>query len=227
MTHMDDKTNQAPEQSGMPDNEEYSSYTLPTEDAAAQEAHTIPLEDERTQGAQDSAAQPAKKKSPLPWIIGGAAVVIAAAITLILTLKPKTVSPDAEQPGDATISEPADTPDTTQPDDQTPAEDGQTGEQTDGEETESAGNGVSYTVSAEELTEDVLNREIAVCGDDHLTNRELPYYYWQQYYTLMSNYGSYASYFIDTSTPFDQQMCMFDDTRTLSLIHISEPTRPY
>lgn len=227
MTHMDDKTNQAPEQSGMPDNEEYSSYTLPTEDAAAQEAHTIPLEDaaaqesrtipledERTQGAQDSAAQPAKKKSPLPWIIGGAAVVIAAAITLILTLKPKTVSPDAEQPGDATISEPADTPDTTQPDDQTPAEDGQTGEQTDGEETEPAGNGVSYTMSAEELTEDVLNREIAVCGDDHLTNRELPYYYWQQYYTLMNNYGSYASYFIDTSTPFDQQMCMFDDTRT-------------
>lgn len=139
MTHMDDKTNQAPEQSGMPDNEEYSSYTLPNEDAAAQEAHTIPLEDaaaqesrtipledERTQGAQDSAAQPAKKKSPLPWIIGGAAVVIAAAITLILTLKPKTVSPDAEQPGDATISEPAGTPDTTQPDDQTPAEDGQT-----------------------------------------------------------------------------------------------------
>ena len=94
MTHMDDKTNQAPEQSGMPDNEEYSSYTLPTEDAAAQEAHTIPLEDaaaqesrtipledERTQGAQDSAAQPAKKKSPLPWIIGGAAVVMAAAGT--------------------------------------------------------------------------------------------------------------------------------------------------
>ena len=107
---MDDKTNQAPEQSGMPDNEEYSSYTLPTEDAAAQEAHTIPLEDaaaqesrtipledERTQGAQDSAAQPAKKKSPLPWIIGGAAVVIAAAITLILTLKPKTVSPAMRQ----------------------------------------------------------------------------------------------------------------------------------
>lgn len=223
MTHMDDKTNQAPEQSGMPDNEEYSSYTLPTEDAAAQEAHTIPLEDAAAQESrtipledertQDSAAQPAKKKSPLPWIIGGAAVVIAAAITLILTLKPKTVSPDAEQPGDATISEPDGT-DSTQPGDQTPAEDGQTGEQADGEQTEPAGNGVSYTVSAEELTEDVLNREIAVCGDDHLTNRELPYYYWQQYYTLMSNYGSYASYFIDTSTPFDQQMCMFDDTRT-------------
>ena len=218
MTHMDDKTNQAPEQSGMPDNEEYSSYTLPTEDAAAQEAHTIPLEDERTQGAQDSAAQPAKKKSPLPWIIGGAAVVIAAVLVLILALKPGKTAPDAEQPGDTTISEPADTPDdtdSTQPGDQTPAEDGsQTGEETDGEQTEPAGNGVSYTVEADALTEDVLNQEIAVCGGDHLTNRELPYYYWQQYYTLMSNYGSYASYFIDTSTPFDQQMCMFDDTLT-------------
>lgn len=111
MTHMDDKTNQAPEQSGMPDNEEYSSYTLPTEDAAAQEAHTIPLEDaaaqesrtipledERTQGAQDSAAQPAKKKSPLPWIIGGAAVGDRRGDHADPHAKPKTVSPDAEQP---------------------------------------------------------------------------------------------------------------------------------
>ena len=201
-THMDDKTNLTPEQDEVQTGEEVS-FTISGEDAAAQEAL--------------NAKKTAKKKSPLPWIIGGAAVVVAAALVLILTLKPKTVSPDAEQPGDATISEPAGTPDgtdSTQPDDQTPAEDGQTGEQADGEQTEPAGNGVSYTVSAEELTEDVLNREIAVCGDDHLTNRELPYYYWQQYYTLMNNYGSYASYFIDTSTPFDQQMCLFDDTRT-------------
>ena len=180
MTHMDDKTNLTPEQDEVQTGEEVS-FTISGEDAAAQEAL--------------NAKKTAKKKSPLPWIIGGAAVVIAAAITLILTLKPaETVSPDIDLPGDTTISEPADTPDTTQPDDQTPAEDGQTGEQTDGEETEPAGNGVSYTVSAEELTEDVLNREIAVCGDDHLTNRELPYYYWQQYYTLMNNYGSYGNY---------------------------------
>ena len=199
---MDDKTNLTPEQDEVQTGEEVS-FTISGEDAAAQEAL--------------NAKKTAKKKSPLPWIIGGAAVVVAAALVLILTLKPKTVSPDAEQPGDATISEPAGTPDgtdSTQPDDQTPAEDGQTGEQADGEQTEPAGNGVSYTVEADALTEDVLNREIAVCGDDHLTNRELPYYYWQQYYTLMNNYGSYASYFIDTSTPFDQQMCMFDDTRT-------------
>ena len=199
---MDEKTSSAPMQEDPQKGEELS-FTITGEDAEAQEAL--------------NAKKPGKKKSPLPWIIGGAAVVIAAALVLILALKPKTVSPDAEQPGDATISEPAGTPDgtdSTQPDDQTPAEDGQTGEQADGEQTEPAGNGVSYTVEADALTEDVLNREIAVCGDDHLTNRELPYYYWQQYYSLMNNYGSYASYFIDTSTPFDQQMCMFDDTRT-------------
>ena len=198
---MDDKTNLTPEQDEMTAGEEFS-FTISGEDAEAQEAL--------------NAKKPAKKQSPLPWIIGGVAVV--AALVLFFALKPGKTAPDAEQPGDTTISEPADTPDgtdNTQPDDQTPAEDdSQTGEQTDGEETEPAGNGVSYTVSAEELTEDVLNREIAVCGDDHLTNRELPYYYWQQYYTFMSNYGSYASYFLDASTPFDQQMCLFDDTLT-------------
>ena len=200
---MDDNTNLTPEQTDMQTGAEVS-FTITGEDAEAQEAL--------------NAKKPGKKKSPLPWIIGGAAVVIAAALVLILALKPKTVSPDAEQPGDPAISEPADTPDgtdSTQPDDQTPAQDDtQTGEETDGEQTEPAGNGVSYTVSADELTEDVLSREIAVCGDDRLTNRELPYYYWQQYYSLMNNYGSYASYFIDASTPFDQQMCMFDDTLT-------------
>ena len=202
MTHMDDKTNLTPEQDEVQTGEEVS-FTISGEDAAAQEAL--------------NAKKTAKKKSPLPWIIGGAAVVVAAALVLILTLKPKTVSPDAEQPGDVTISEPADTPDgtdSTQPDDQTPAEDGQTGEQADGEETEPAGNGISYTVEADALTEDVLNREIAVCGDDHLTNRELPYYYWQQYYSFASTYSSYAAYLIDTTKPFDQQMCIFDDTLT-------------
>ena len=95
MTHMDDKTNLTPEQDEVQTGEEVS-FTISGEDAAAQEAL--------------NAKKPQRKKSPLPWIIGGAAVVVAAALVLILTLKPKTVSPDAEQPGDATISEPAGTP---------------------------------------------------------------------------------------------------------------------
>ena len=65
---MDDKTNQAPEQSGMPDNEEYSSYTLPNEDAAAQEAHTIPLEDAAAQESRtiplEDGARRARRTAP-------------------------------------------------------------------------------------------------------------------------------------------------------------------
>ena len=197
MTHMDDKTNLTPEQTDMQTGEEVS-FTITGEDAEAQEAL--------------NAKKPEKKKSPLPWIIGAAAVV--AAVVLIFALKPTGTPAEPAPDSDTTISEPAQdpekTPDETQPDES----DSQTGEEADGEQTEPAGNGVSYTISAEEMTEDVLDREIAVCGDDRLTNRELPFYYWQQYYTLISNYGSYASYFIDGSTPFDQQTCVFDDSLT-------------
>ena len=73
---------------------------------------------------------------------------------------------------------------------------------------------MSYTVGAEALTDEVLDLEVASCGDDRLTNRDLPYYYWQQYYSFASTYSSYAAYLIDTTKPFDQQMCVFDDTLT-------------
>ena len=73
MTHMDDKTNLTPEQDEVQTGEEVS-FTISGEDAAAQEAL--------------NAKKTAKKKSPLPWIIGGAAVVIAAAITVGLCRLP-------------------------------------------------------------------------------------------------------------------------------------------
>ena len=141
-------------------------------------------------------------------------MIIAAALVLILTIKPSQTTPDADQPGDATISEPADTPDDAQPDDQTPAAEDETNGQTGEEDTQTGGNGVSYTVDAEALTDEVLDLEVASCGDDRLTNRDLPYYYWQQYYSFASTYSSYAAYLIDTTKPFDQQMCVFDDTLT-------------
>lgn len=199
---MDEKTSSAPMQEDPQKGEELS-FTITGEDAEAQDA----LNAEKPEPQQ-------KKKSPLPWILGAAAVIIAAALVLILTIKPSQTTPDADQPGDATISETADTPDDAQPDDQTPGAEDETNGQTGEEDTQTGGNGVSYTVDAEALTDEVLNLEVASCGDDRLTNRDLPYYYWQQYYSFASTYSSYASYLIDTTKPFDQQMCIFDDTLT-------------
>ena len=199
---MDEKTSSAPMQEDPQKGEELS-FTITGEDAEAQDA----LNAEKPEPQQ-------KKKSSLAWILGAAAVIIAAALVLILTIKPSQTTPDADQPGDATISEPADTPDDAQPDDQTPAAEDETNGQTGEEDTQTGGNGVSYTVDAEALTDEVLNLEVAHCGDDRLTNRDLPYYYWQQYYSFASTYSSYVSYLIDTTKPFDQQMCIFDDTLT-------------
>ena len=199
---MDEKTSSAPMQEDPQKGEELS-FTITGEDAEAQDA----LNAKKPEPQQ-------KKKSPLPWILGAAAVISAAALGLILTIKPSQTTPDADQPGDATISEPADTPDDAQPDDQTPGAEDETNGQTGEEDTQTGGNGVSYTVDAEALTDEVLNLEVASCGDDRLTNRDLPYYYWQQYYSFASTYSSYAAYLIDTTKPFDQQMCIFDDTLT-------------
>ena len=179
---MDEKTSSAPMQEDPQKGEELS-FTITGEDAEAQDA----LNAEKPEPQQ-------KKKSPLPWILGAAAVIIAAALVLILTIKPSQTTPDADQPGDATISEPADTPDDAQPDDQTPGAEDETNGQTGEEDTQTGGNGVSYTVDAEALTDEVLNLEVASCGDDRLTNRDLPYYYWQQYYSFASTYSSYAAY---------------------------------
>ena len=199
---MDEKTSSAPMQEDPQKGEELS-FTITGEDAEAQDA----LNAEKPEPQQ-------KKKSSLPWILGAAAVIIAAALVLILTIKPSQTTPDADQPGDATISETADTPDDAQPDDQTPGAEDETNGQTGEEDTQTGGNGVSYTVDAEALTDEVLDLEVASCSDDRLTNRDLPYYYWQQYYSFASTYSSYAAYLIDTTKPFDQQMCVFDDTLT-------------
>ena len=146
---MDEKTSSAPMQEDPQKGEELS-FTITGEDAEAQDA----LNAEKPEPQQ-------KKKSPLPWILGAAAVIIAAALVLILTIKPSQTTPDADQPGDATISEPADTPDDAQPDDQTPAAEDETNGQTGEEDTQTGGNGVSYTVDAEALTDEVLDLEVA------------------------------------------------------------------
>ena len=197
---MDEKTSSAPMQEDPQKGEELS-FTITGEDAEAQDA----LNAKKPEPQQ-------KKKSPLPWILGAAAVIIAAALVLILTIKPSQTTPDADQPGDATISEPADTPDDAQPDDQTPAAEDETNGQTGEEDTQTGGNGVSYTVAADELTDEVLDRVVAECGDVTLTNRDLPVYYYQQYLSFANTYGMYLSYIMDTTLPLDQQM--YDEENT-------------
>ena len=71
----------------------------------------------------------------------------------------------------------------------------------------------SYTVTEEELTEEVMDKIIATCGESVMTNRELGIYYWQQYYTAASNYASYWNFMVDPSVPLDQQM-YFDGSQT-------------
>ena len=166
----------------------------------------------------EAEAQPEapKKKPNLPLILGiaiAALVIIIALLVVRIAHSAKPADTDTTPADDTIVSDanvPADEPvsdadDTTTPDDSTGETD---------ETAEPAGNGISYTVAADDLTDEVLNETVAECGDDRLTNRDLPYYYWQQYYSFTSNYGSYASYFIDSTTPFDQQMCVFDDTLT-------------
>ncbi len=49
------------------------------------------------------------------------------------------------------------------------------------------------------------NDEIAVFGDEVLSNQIFLYYYWDSFYSLFDYYGSYLMSYLDFSKPFDQQ----------------------
>lgn len=70
----------------------------------------------------------------------------------------------------------------------------------------------SYTMTAEQATDRVLDRAVAVCGEDELTNRQLALYFWQEYYSFLNNYGQYAYYMIDTTMGLDEQVYDGDTT---------------
>ena len=70
-----------------------------------------------------------------------------------------------------------------------------------------------YTRANEDLTEADGDLVVATCGDQELTNTALSLYYWQQYYSFMSNYGTYAvMQGLDTEKPLGEQM--FDSAQT-------------
>ena len=72
-----------------------------------------------------------------------------------------------------------------------------------------AGNFVahSYTKDNDAITADEMNTVVASCGEYELTNAQLSFYYWQQYYNFMSAAGGYVSMFgMDPTQPLAEQM---------------------
>ena len=53
---------------------------------------------------------------------------------------------------------------------------------------------------------------VARLGEHQLTNQEFIYYYWDSFYALYNQLGSYLTSYMNLSTPFDQQMAT--DTMT-------------
>ena len=163
----------------------------PAEESAAEadeEPADVLAEDAK---AAEEAAKAKKKKRSNGIMIGIIVVLLAVIAALIVQIvkarKPKEPELPAAEP-------------TTQQAENPGAEASAEGEETTG------GNGVSYTVTKEELTEDVRNKTVAVCGSEELANRQLAIYFWQQYYSFANEYGNYLSLLLDPSVGLDQQM---------------------
>ena len=154
------------------------------------------------ESVQESApSEPKAEKKKANWMLGAAIavlVIIVAMLVVKIVRDSRTPVTLPTEDSNAVVDSagPASSPDDSSKLDSTG----------DGESTEIPLNGVSYTVTADALTDDVLDRVIATCGDLTLTNRDLPIYYWQQYFSFANTYGMYLSYLLDTSIPLDQQM---------------------
>ena len=192
----------APEASGQETPEQ------PQKEAAQTAAQSVP-EDPKSEQPQKDAAAEKKERRKSGWLLGTVITVLVVIIALITMkivrdsqIKNVDTATTEETVADASTdaADPSDTPDDA------------LDSSGDGESTEIPLNGVSYTVAADELTDEVLDRVVAECGDMTLTNRDLPIYYWQQYLSFANTYGMYLSYIMDTTLPLDQQM--YDEENT-------------
>lgn len=159
------------------------------EHACEQQADTQDASAQESSAQAPAAAVPAQKKPPVwVWIVGALAVAAIVAAILIIGKKDQTPPADAAQTGV-----------TAQTEEEAAAEGG-------------TQEFVSYTATEAQLTDEVLSRVVASCGDRELNNKMLDFYYWQQYYTFANNYGAYLSYLMDTSKGLDEQA--YSDTET-------------
>lgn len=165
------------------------------------EAESFTCEEESAQGENpenaeqtpETPAEPEKKKpSVWIWVVGALAVIAIVAAILIAGKKDTAQSPaDAADP---TVTE------------------------TESDEETAPSDLVSYTAAEEQLTDDVLALPIATCGGKVMTNKELDFFYWQQYYTFASNYSAYLSYILDQTKGLDEQMYSADETWQQALL---------
>lgn len=174
---------------------------VPCEDCERREACDLLKEHEAAHEAQQSV----KKKS---WKVGvavAAAIAVLAVAALFIAKAVKGNAPQTQEPAQApSVEAPAETPE------QEPVK-----EQLDMNAGQPELSGYpSYTVSSEELTEEVLNRVVATCGEDTLDNRTLGVYYWQEYYSFLNSAGQYAAYLIDSTKDLDQQLYFGDQSIT-------------
>lgn len=66
---------------------------------------------------------------------------------------------------------------------------------------------VKDTMTAEEAA-----TVVAKAGKQEMTNADLSFYFWQQYYGLYNSYGMYISMILDTTKPLSEQM--YDETHS-------------
>ncbi len=70
----------------------------------------------------------------------------------------------------------------------------------------------TYTVTDEEAIA-AVDTVVATMGGKELTNGQLQVYYWEEVYSFLQEYGSYAAYFgLDYSLGLDVQMCGISET---------------
>ena len=152
-----------------------------TEQTAAEETAAEAAEEKKTEAAPAAegnapAAEgtaPGAPKKPNGKLIGIVAAAIAVVAVALILLIPR-LKQNAQ--GETPVAEPP-AAEEVQPSEQ-PAE--------DADSTDAAEPAVSYSATAEELTDEVLARVVAVCGSEELTNRDLAYYYWNQYYSFQN-----------------------------------------
>ena len=149
-----------------------------------------------TSTAEESPTQEGAPKKPNGKLIGIVAAAIAVVAVALILLIPR-LKQNAQ--GETPVVEPP-AAEEVQPSEQ-PAEDADSADSTDAAEP-----AVSYSATAEELTDEVLARVVAVCGSEELTNRDLAYYYWNQYYSFQNAYGMYMAYLMDQTKALEDQM---------------------